>query len=1646
MEYTSYQLVGDNTASLNTGSYLNRVEYSLFVKGFTSDLWYGFSANDTIELGVWGRDQNLISWKTINQEKTYNPVTLSFTNTLNFPVTYSYRELIPDFILYKNAKVLVSPPEELSASFQIQSGSYVLTYNFVREMAGTINAPLVVKDISSTRKEVKLIPLSASTPAYNAFCQKKVLVTDISSLYIDSVKDCPYSNIYSQVAPVYPTEIGIIRSIFFLTTEAATVQFFKNLYEDQWIYHSTENGVKTDTIRIQGIRTYFNNFLLSNSEKIVDFAEVDGYFMGFVSASIERKFAPIGPHPIQPYVNAKAFVFDFFTRYFYNQITSRLATDYNDKYYSHLKNALNLGNNRLLPIINNGMMDERVDPSDPLTLLIKLQAELPNDVQIQTPCWVTNVSLTPYVMDSIVKNPTEGVVYKIGAPNFSIPIPNASLTNTNLSYTANDLKEEDQTDRELTISKKIQELTVDYSDFNNFVVFSSAELRLKIFKNKVINITSLSSSLNSLNAKNTAFIAASGSTYPYYSQEYANVQGQINDYVNSFDGYESELYRGGSYAYRSGSFISASYVREMDALALAYDKTNRDSLINNCPEHILSDSSNDEYIIFLSMIGHFFDNIYIYIANMPSEKAIGNDASAEFTRRVVDYMLQAFGWNLDDSLEQSNILNNYLTSEQVAGLNQMSAEDRLKTVRNRLLVNLPQIYKTKGTEEAVKLILACYGIPSSLLSVREYGGINYTDQKASYTTYERVYLRQWDTSSQYDTYYLQNPPGAHTFLYKFSVDDAKSYTYGIDHALVGGVQDGTSADPPDYTGSGDWAIGFVRTPSQNGGKVFLRIGNIINPVLKIYSPEFPLFDGNIYSVMARRNQPDPMFEYSSDPNAVPSKFDLYVQRNEGGEQILRLTSSVVCYNTASNYLFGGMNVIRIGGWFTKWNQGGYTGCFDKFQVWLSSLTDNDFEDYVNNINSYAFSGSNPHENLMFRMHYDYPVNQRQFPTGSGTILGIPDTNWLGEWQNGNPFFATGSERRLGDLYGIYGVNVDFMVNWGSWVGAQKLTPDTCSKTGFVSSSCYPWQFKVIDYPNTWNVSKYGPNKFRNEKIRHVSQSVESRFDNINRSTYVPASSTAPDSNQVGFFVDPQDFKNRDIVRYLGNFDLMDSIGDPTNQFSQSYTSLRTLRKEYVDAHTPLSGSKTLYNELLTLYKLYFNRSVFDAIKNVLPARSNVLVGVLVEPTILERPKYAAKEVFSEANTGSVLYLECSASHYFKDPTPEFVKIGHPNPASQSYFTTNKLVTITASNAELERSTSIEASYVALPLRDYPVNFGGNYISDFSDPYNEGHFAGGILTREELESLVLLPTVNFIGVPTSGMAMLPVQFTSQCFNTSTYQWLFGDEALPRINPVPPSEIITPNPLHTYEWAGLYTVTLTGARGGFNSSRTRIDYINVIAPQIVADFDAVPADGIASDTNFDFTNNSSIINDPTKNPYLSYLWQFGDGNTSTDLNPSYVYPNPGTYTVTLTATWGHYSDTKVSSSYIYVDLPAAPCGGTLTANGGQEWPTPYTTTVDLGTDTGTVTLVYDSYTVPDRFAVMWDGVYKIDTGYVGSTSYQSQIDYIVGPGNTIHSPGQGTATFNKNKRNPRIATIYVWGPIGSTAWRLKLGCPNVPPTPF
>src|SRR6185503_14637894 len=84
--------------------------------------------------------------------------------------------------------------------------------------------------------------------------------------------------------------------------------------------------------------------------------------------------------------------------------------------------------------------------------------------------------------------------------------------------------------------------------------------------------------------------------------------------------------------------------------------------------------------------------------------------------------------------------------------------------------------------------------------------------------------------------------------------------------------------------------------------------------------------------------------------------------------------------------------------------------------------------------------------------------------------------------------------------------------------------------------------------------------------------------------------------------------------------------------------------------------------------------------------------------------------------------------------------------------------------------------------------------------------------------------------------------------------------------------------------------------------------MVNAQLIANFNATNTSG-CSPIVVQFTDLS------TGNP-TSWLWDLGNGTTSTLQNPSTVYVNAGTYTVTLTVSDGTASNTKTATSYITV----------------------------------------------------------------------------------------------------------------------------------
>lgn len=93
---------------------------------------------------------------------------------------------------------------------------------------------------------------------------------------------------------------------------------------------------------------------------------------------------------------------------------------------------------------------------------------------------------------------------------------------------------------------------------------------------------------------------------------------------------------------------------------------------------------------------------------------------------------------------------------------------------------------------------------------------------------------------------------------------------------------------------------------------------------------------------------------------------------------------------------------------------------------------------------------------------------------------------------------------------------------------------------------------------------------------------------------------------------------------------------------------------------------------------------------------------------------------------------------------------------------------------------------------------------------------------------------------------------------------------------------------------YTTLPNGNPDGNPSNDTLSRTFTVQSLTISSDFSASATTSCDAPANITFTNLSANAN--------SYLWDFGDGTTSTDQNPTHVYTTLGVYDVTLTAEGG------------------------------------------------------------------------------------------------------------------------------------------------
>ena len=916
---------------------------------------------------------------------------------------------------------------------------------------------------------------------------------------------------------------------------------------------------------------------------------------------------------------------------FINQFDKSLLRNNPSKYLTHLLH-FGEGDNKLITTWTGSQN----------SLILKLYEPLPTSVQDNQQVWISKILANPIIDTIRLIGDTTQDCPPLKGPNFGLEVDNG------IGYQVfDDLISSGSFTSNLLINKYAQSKGIDTSKLNieyvkdseytweNYVNFGSAEERVNnfIYKLGILEKYIQEYQLVTQQTFDIGYVLTEDALGIFTPQIEGNeifntedsfdmqfeiainygknsidesgiLLNKINTIIQNFDVLERFLYTSThnlAYPKFDNTLIDGT-VRKINYLTTTneskvwyntivasaeyYDKYNTNYLVNNLPLFIQEDYDNNDFIVFLDMIGQHFDIIWTYITSIRDNKKIGEAQSKNIINTVVGPMLQSLGWDTKKAFN-SNLLWEHVYGTDKAGNQKysMPLEEANNQVWRRILNNLPYLLKHKGTGRAMKAIMACYGVPQSMLTIMEFGGpqdptkdattkFTFDDRTAALFLTGSLNANGGGSSNVKIPWHTTAQTGDYPNCVEFRILPSK--IPATKYSLVSGSE--WSLDLVKTTGSfgklelnfgGDQSTStYFDEPFVSGSPavstVYIEYINdepyAYGPDLKTGSLDFPISTENYSNVLINRhNNPD-----------SSSWFEVWYATTNGQ----RITTFVSMSIQTDDTQWETGSFLQIGG-------DGYEGTLDEFRLWEIPLNRNKFENHTMfpdaiNGNSYTASTAD----LIFRLDFEYPINLHN---GTSTIPAKSIKNVS-----------------INESYGETYAYVNNMY----------------------SASVYPYQYIPYDRTVTATVPSLGFNL--SNKIRFEEQTLIGDLSYKTRATKKSFDRAPIDSNRLGLFFSPIKELNMDILRAFGDFNIDNYIGDPADEYKDSYKELSVLRNYYFERL-----DRNIY-EYIQLIK-YIDKSLFDVLDDLAPARAKVSKGLLIEPHYLERSKIKWTKPESERN-------------------------------------------------------------------------------------------------------------------------------------------------------------------------------------------------------------------------------------------------------------------------------------------------------------------------------------------------------------------------------------------------------------------------------
>jgi hypothetical protein len=809
--------------------------------------------------------------------------------------------------------------------------------------------------------------------------------------------------------------------------------------------------------------------------------------------------------------------------------------------------------------VGNSIPDGDISKS----IVLKLYEALPANINKNDTLWVSRLMSLPIIQRVVVSSKPETNALPLRAPNFNIEVDYVKGQST-IYESYDDLilsgSESSQQIVDKLLSQNFVEtdrINIDYSNFSNFIKYSSAVERLANFKYKKELAEYYEDRIGYLNEQTQSINVI---------QDVTKYSEKLSTLVSGFDGWENSLvsgslvftadsasyesFPGGRFNLESGETAFSNdgttyitnpnttltnwYLGTMDS-ASVYDNMNLNALKNNIPQFISEDENNSDYLLFLDMVGNHFDIIWSYIKGMTDQRVIAENNSYGINDELLYNYLESFSWDAKNLNSNKNLWG-YLFGYNGDGVGivdgksvlndadgyTITPEQYTKTIWRRIANNLPYLLKHKGSKRGIKALMSSYGIPQSMLTILEFGGPVADDAEPSTFTYETLSSTLVFNTGSYITSSWSGAPQAIEFRVK------PTYSSSVD--LVSG------------SGFKLFISGGVNTTNQIGSLQLKVNGTTI-----LSSSAYSFFDGNFHSILV------------NNQNGAYTAYYGNAEKDRIVKQGSVTGSGTLAWNSGSQIVFGNFN-----------------GEMDEVRIWKTALSSSIFDIHV--LGSEVIVGNtmkSSTEDLLLRLDFEYPHSL--YPSGS-EISKIKNVAPIATYMND--------------------------VSASGFVTASQYN----------SSSSQHWNYKYIDKDVTITLPNTGANRLSNDKIRFESQELISDLSPAKRATKKAFETAKMDSNRVGIFFSPNKDLDLDIAKSLGGGSLDDYIGDPSDDYKNTYKELDTLREYYFER----VSNRNIY-DFIKLIK-FFDKSFFVNLKGMLPARAKVTQGLLIAPHFLERSK------------------------------------------------------------------------------------------------------------------------------------------------------------------------------------------------------------------------------------------------------------------------------------------------------------------------------------------------------------------------------------------------------------------------------------------